>query len=152
MRKTFAVMFVCALAACGSGGTGGGGDPKPDAANNTPRCGDGVCLPAEVGTCPADCGSAGPVCGNSMCEAGETTATCPADCQTSGPVCGDNICDMAGGENNSNCPGDCTTGGPGNCPADITQCLLCAAIGLQCPPGLDMNACNACIAGGGGFP
>ena len=121
MRKTFAVMFVCALAACSSGGSTGDDDPTPDAANNTPRCGDGVCLPAEVGSCPADCGAVGPVCGNNMCEAGENNTSCPADCQTAGPVCGDNVCDMAGGENNSNCPGDCTTSGGGQCQADINE-------------------------------
>lgn len=145
-------MFVCALAACGSGGSTGDDDPTPDANNTVPRCGDGVCLPAEVGSCPSDCGSAGPVCGNSTCEAGETTASCPSDCQQSGPICGDQVCDAAGGENNSNCPGDCTSTEPGVCPADPTACLFCAVGAGMCPPGLDETSCLECLAGGGGLP
>ena len=62
-------------------------------------CGDGQCTPGEsCGSCPSDCPSSGPVCGNGVCEAGagEDCIGCPADCrgQTSGSpktrfCCGD---------------------------------------------------------------
>lgn len=144
MRMTFAVMFVCALAACGSGGSTGDDDPAPDASSTIPKCGDSVCLPSEVSSCPQDCGSAGPTCGNNTCEAGETTTSCPSDCQQTGPVCGDQVCDAAGGENNGNCPGDCPIQG-GQCPTDVTECAECAILGTSCPAGLDMTSCLNCI-------
>ena len=48
-----------------------------------------------------------PVCGNGVCEAGETYETCSSDCHkpSEAPVCGNNVCET--GENCGNCLGDC---------------------------------------------
>lgn len=47
----------------------------------------------------------GPVCGNGICETGETNENCPEDCPNGEPVCGNGICEE--GENAQNCPQDC---------------------------------------------
>jgi len=50
-----------------------------------------------------------PICGNGICEAGESTLNCPKDCigptTTLHVLCGNKICDR--GENVENCPNDC---------------------------------------------
>ena len=43
------------------------------------------------------------VCGNGICEYGETEQNCPVDCK--GAVCGNGVCEP--GENHDNCPIDC---------------------------------------------
>ncbi|MBI4162507.1 MAG: hypothetical protein HY513_02395 [Candidatus Aenigmarchaeota archaeon] len=53
---------------------------------------------------PVDC-EPGSVCGNKICQAGETATNCPADC--SAGSCGNGICDS--NENNATCPTDCKT-------------------------------------------
>jgi hypothetical protein len=152
MRTTLAAL-VCAvvLSACawGESSTPGGDDPKPDASTQQAVCGDGVCAPAEVGNCSADCGgSTGPVCGNGSCENGENNASCPADCPPAGPICGDNVCDMAGGENSSNCPGDCSTQG-GNLDCNdqnvLLGCFACLLDPALCAPPLTEQACLTCL-------
>lgn len=66
-------------------------------------CGNGVC---EIGEspifCPDDCLS---TCGNGICDLGEYANTCPGDC-ASPTVCGDGICEAE--ENMLSCPDDCT--------------------------------------------
>jgi len=89
-----------------------------------PVCGNQICETGEsyVG-CPADC-EPPVVCGNKKCEAGETYSNCPADCPAP-IVCGNNKCEA--GETSSNCPQDC--GAPqvtvsSSDTASIVQCYL----------------------------
>ena len=69
----------------------------------------------------AACPSGPPVCGNGLCEAGETWVSCYADCATAAE-CGNGICEP--GEDSTNCPSDCT----GSCcdlvPGDIVILLV----------------------------
>ena len=67
---------------------GGGSNPPPviidaDADTDSPGfCGDGVCSADEgegCTTCPADCDTTAPVCGNGACDPGEL-GVCEADC------------------------------------------------------------------------
>ena len=66
-------------------------DPKEDFPGEQAAvavCGDGVCefsMGETSRSCPEDCGSTGPVCGNGICEKGETR-TCPKDCLIIIPV------------------------------------------------------------------
>jgi hypothetical protein len=105
------VVWACA--------TGGGSDPKPDAAidaSNQPVCGDGVCVASEQSTCTADCPKKA-VCPDGTCNGQETSETCPADCPAT-VACGNNTCDT--NENEFTCAGDCPTGAPlPDCPACV---------------------------------
>ncbi len=51
---------------------------------------------------PADC-EPGSVCGNRICQAGETSTNCPSDC--SAGQCGNGVCES--GETITSCPTDC---------------------------------------------
>lgn len=42
------------------------------------RCGNGVCYPSELGTCPQDCNYGG-YCGDNQCQ-GREPQNCPSDC------------------------------------------------------------------------
>lgn len=139
---TSALVFVCAsfLVGCafGEGSPGDDTSGGVDAAVATgATCGDSVCAASEVGSCTQDCGNGGggtgvnPVCGNSTCETGETSASCPNDC--------------GGG-------GGSGSGSGTACPSDPNACLFCAFAGQMCPAGHDMNSCTACALGGGGLP
>ena len=144
MRMTSALVFVCAsfLVGCawgeGSPDEGGGGGGGVDAAVASATCGDSVCAPSEVGSCSQDCGTGGgatnPVCGNSTCETGETTASCPNDCGG------------GGGSGSGSGSGSATA-----CPSDPIECFGCL-LGGPCPAGHDAMSCQACALGGGGLP
>ncbi len=91
-------------------------------------CGDGVCSDGERGFCPEDCWyqptptptptPTPSLCGNLLCDEGETVETCPGDCDIcqvcvsygNCPVsctCGNGSCDLEQGETTYNCPSDC---------------------------------------------
>ncbi len=119
-------------------------------------CGDGICqfqcgeyFDLTAGTdvflnCAVDCA----VCGNAMCEPGESPETCPQDCCGS---CGDGLCRPGVcGETGASCPDDC---GPDSCgdntcqaPENAVDCPLdCAPTGcgnLSCEPDEDVESCS----------
>lgn len=122
----------------------------PDAAPVV--CGDMICAASEVHSCPQDCGNGGnggsnqnAVCGNGVCETGETATSCSQDCGGSSPVCGNGTCET--GEDATSCPADCGGGGSGalNCsdPNTIIGCGLCSAA-MICTAPYDAASCAAC--------
>lgn len=109
-------------------------------------CGDAVCDPGETtASCPADCPD---VCGDALCTGSEDPASCNADCPD---VCGDALC--TGSEGTASCPEDCgTLCGDGACNGDETEqncpddcAVACVADGL----GLGCNSSTPCCSGVG---
>ena len=55
-------------------------EPGTSCPNGAPNCGDGICSPIEnYRACPADCAAPPPVCGDMLCDSGESVS-CPSDC------------------------------------------------------------------------
>ncbi len=78
-------------------------------------CGNGVCDSGETcSTCAQDCGAC-PFCGDGHCTSGEDCSNCSQDCGECGPSCGDGQCN--GDETCSTCSPDC-----GVCPGTLTAC------------------------------
>jgi hypothetical protein len=111
--------FYCAID-CGWCGDGlcGAGD-KDDKSGTSycedcpPVCGNNVCEPGETPLpmpdgCPADCGTT--ACGNGICEWSENPDVCGVDC---GTACGNGLCEK--GESPQNCDTDCSPCGDGMC-------------------------------------
>lgn len=87
-----------------SGGTDPSGANPKSCLGGGAVCGNGVCESGESSIgCPADCKQSA-VCGNGKCETGETATNCASDCKT-GTVCGNGVCES--GETTSNCSADC---------------------------------------------
>ena len=80
-------------------------------------CGDLICNAGEdCGTCPSDCASIGPGCGNGVCEPtlGEDCLSCPADCRgkQNGEPNHQYCCGDGAGQNWVGCDdGRCSSGG-----------------------------------------
>ena len=145
------------MVACGDAVCSPGEDPCDCPVDCCGTCGDGVCAEYVVDgeiccnegtTCPEDC--AGPVCGNGVCEPGETPLSCPQDCEhfvcgngacepgeeadgedpcpvDCAPACGDCVCDD--GEAFDTCPIDCGFCGDGVC----SPCAVLNEDGETCP-------------------
>jgi hypothetical protein len=84
-------------------------------AGTAPGCGpaDGCCRVGCSVSSDADCA----VCGDAACTVGESCDTCSADCPSAGPVCGNGVCEAGGGEDCVSCAADCrgqTSGAPKN--------------------------------------
>lgn len=85
--------------------------------------------------CPNDCGSCGPVCGDTVCDTGEDCVSCPGDCGSCGPVCGDTTCDE--GEDCTSCASDCGACEPGDEPLPTDSYCASAAGRLLAFPGAE---------------
>ena len=96
-------------------------------------CGDDVCYPEEIGTCPLDCGT----CGDGTCQSHEVA--CCKDCGCDSEyVCEENVCIM---ENKCEFNGECKDDNP--CTKDVCEgspkeCLYLTqkgcAVGDNCLP------------------
>ncbi len=110
-------------------------------------CGDAVCQPFELNTCPIDCTAQIDLssCGNGVCEpdANEDLLLCATDCSPyAGAACGDGVCDAD--ESGLTCPADCTpeqyfapvmTDLCGNGTCDVTESsLTCQADCVSAAP------------------
>lgn len=103
-------------------------ETETDCGDSDRLCAGGQCVPKGV-------------CGNQVCEQGETEASCAADCAA---TCGNSICEN--GEEAS-CPADCTECGDGVCGASETltcpqDCGVCVPSTKLCLGGL-LRVCNA---------
>jgi len=115
----------------------------------------GVCN-TETTIQPLGCwgpGAPAAVCGNSICETGETCASCSSDCSCSAPFCGDNLCN--GAETCSSCAGDCgacnscgdgVCSGAETCSTCSSDCGSCG--GAYCGDGTCNNGETSCTCNG----
>ncbi len=114
-------------------------------------CGDGMCGDAEA--CTFDCVPVDGACGDTICEAPETSTTCPEDCPGAGKSradCGDGACDPTL-ENELSCTSDCWPAATGP-----LTCLEngCESLHQTCADEDDCVSLVVCVApcllGGGG--
>ena len=139
----------CGCSTCGNGvcDSGAGEDCMScpsDCGTCAPSCGNGLCEPGEdCMSCPFDCGTCAPSCGNGLCEPGEDCMSCPFDCGTCAPSCGNGMCEP--GEDCMSCPGDC-----GMCPPSCgngmcepgEDCMSCPGDCGMCPPSCGNGMCE----------
>ena len=110
----------------GGGAEGGGGDGGSGAQSSSAGSSTGPSSSVSSSSAASSSSSGGMVCGNGICDAGETCQFCPGDC---GSCCGNGLCDPS--ESCQTCPGDCTVGcdcgngicQPGECSSCIVDCL-----------------------------
>ena len=83
-------------------------------------CGDAMCDAGETcATCTEDCGIC--ICGDALCEGDETCDICPEDCGAcGGSFCGDAVCDMD--ETCASCSEDCGACPPASPPPTTFVC------------------------------
>jgi hypothetical protein len=130
MKRTVwmcAVIAAMSLAACGDGRDVGDDDDGTIPAGDF-VCGNDVCEDGETPhNCPADCTPAR--CGDDTCNGDETVDTCPQDCV----VCGDEVCSST--EDLASCPADCAVCGDSICSSteSATTCAqdCLAALAVQ---------------------
>lgn len=113
----------------GSGGEPSGPSPPVNDGSDGSLCGDGVCQSGESADWCGDC-TAGPTCGDGTCEGGENFASCPDDCMIQAAICGDDYCDPEI-ETIVSCPADCAIQaaicGDDYCDPEIETILSCPA-------------------------
>ncbi len=101
-------------------------------ATQSPVCGNSVCEEGETNnTCATDCGPPSPTCGDSTCNTGEAFEICPSDCPYKGFACANAVCE--GGESYESCPQDCS----------VSNIIGSACGDGACEPGEDANYCPA---------
>ena len=94
----------------------------------------------------------GPICGNDVCQEGETISNCPQDCivtQTGSAVCGNGVCET--GETSTSCSADCQAGTPtglvcgnGVCQSGETSTSCPADCGAPPPPEDECDSDSDC--------
>ncbi len=117
----------------------------PDATTSA-VCGDAVCDVGESPlSCPQDCPD---VCGDGVCSGIENPLNCGQDCPD---VCGDGLC--SGVEATTTCPADCGSAcGDGVCNGSEDEQTCPADCAVQCIPdgsGLGCNGTTQCCSGVG---
>jgi hypothetical protein len=90
------------------------------------------------------------VCGNGLCETGESTVSCPSDCKTGTGYCGDGACNN--GETSGTCSGDCPTICTPSCMNKKCGDDGCQGSCGQCPSGTFCNLQFQCEMEGGCEP
>jgi hypothetical protein len=142
MRRTFSGL-ICILAAAAAYACSNSSTHHTPDARHIPSCGDGICEPAEVNTCPQDCGMSMACNHDGICNDGETNTSCPDDCGG-----------MPGSGSSGSGSGSGGGSGALNCTDQNTLigCLACLAINV-CTPPINATDCTTCITSlGSGAP
>lgn len=108
-------------------------------------CGNAICEGGESCTnCAMDCGACPAMCGNGSCESNETCMNCPGDCGACPAMCGNGLCEAS--ESCMSCGMDCGACPPvcGNNMCEMTEtCMNCAMDCGACPAMCGNNMCEA---------
>ena len=151
MRSIHWAIAAACVAACSSSNTAG--DQTIDAPQVSSTCGDGICAPDEIVSCPQDCGSD---IGSDGSGSDLGSGSDDVECAGSDAVCGNGVCEPPC-ESATNCPGDCGAGSDGsgsasglNCDSkDVEEaCIWCLGLDLCIGTGISIASCDACALGG----